>query len=220
LASPARRKKIHFSFEQRLLIDAIIVDAAAAVPRLARENRLGWEAELSQGIEPGGRTALEKAYTVHKDRLLTLAAALTGNLSAAEDVMHDVFALLIERGWIQPDGRNLSSYLSVCVRSRSYDFHRGKRRRKRLCETGTKGSLKEAPDDPSDETARNEETEIVLRILNELPGGLRETVALRIWGGLTFDKIAALQGVAKSTAHTRYHNALVKLKLKLGRLLP
>jgi len=52
--------------------------------------------------------------------------------------------------------------------------------------------------------------------LRELPEETREVVVARIWGGLSFEEIAELVGVASSTAHRRYNSALKALRKRLG----
>jgi len=39
----------------------------------------------------GCKDSLRQMYETHKDHLLTLARSLTGDRSAAEDIVHDVF---------------------------------------------------------------------------------------------------------------------------------
>ena len=47
--------------------------------------------------------------------------------------------------------------------------------------------------------------------LAALEDDLRETVTAHLWGGLTFDQIAALTGTSASTAHRRYQQGLERL---------
>jgi RNA polymerase sigma factor (sigma-70 family) len=49
-----------------------------------------------------------------------------------------------------------------------------------------------------------------------LPPEEREVVVAHLWGGLTFEQIAAITGVSSSTAHRRYQTALVALRERLG----
>jgi RNA polymerase sigma-70 factor (ECF subfamily) len=49
-----------------------------------------------------------------------------------------------------------------------------------------------------------------------LPPDEREVVVAHLWGGLTFEQIAAITGVSSSTAHRRYQAALAALRERLG----
>ena len=50
--------------------------------------------------------------------------------------------------------------------------------------------------------------------LQELPIELRETIVLRLWGGLSFEQIAELIGKSTSTTHRRYVAGLLALRKK------
>jgi RNA polymerase sigma-70 factor (ECF subfamily) len=55
------------------------------------------------------------------------------------------------------------------------------------------------------------------RSLAELEPDCREVIVARIWGGLTFEQIAALQGCSLTTAHRRYQAGLSQLHERLER---
>lgn len=159
------------------------------------------------------RKSFEKAYVAHKDRLLTLAVALTGDRGAAEDIVHDVFASLIEQPRRLSRSRNLPAFLSVCTRNRAFDWLRARKRRGRL---EVAAATHTRQDNPSEQAAQKEEGEILLGMVSSLPGDLREVLALRIWGGLGFREIARVQSTTKSTAHARYRQALGNIRTQLS----
>jgi len=64
------------------------------------------------------------------------------------------------------------------------------------------------PDEPM-------ELEELAAALESLPDEIRETVVVRIWGGLNFEQIAALAGCSTSTAHRRYEAGLIALRERL-----
>ena len=55
------------------------------------------------------------------------------------------------------------------------------------------------------------------RYLAELDHETREVIVARLWGGLTFDQIARLQGCSLTTAHRRYRDGLSRLHERLER---
>src|SRR5262249_25672525 len=55
----------------------------------------------------------------------------------------------------------------------------------------------------------------VTRRLAELPLELREVIVARLWGGLTFEAVAALAGCSVPTAHRRYQAGLAQLRERL-----
>jgi RNA polymerase sigma factor (sigma-70 family) len=167
---------------------------------------------LQDKLRAGDRATLERVYREHKDRLLTLAAALTGDRQAAEDVVHDVFQQVIKDGAHLRENRNLHAYLSVCTRNRAIDVVR-RRRTRRLAGAEAGSQLK--VDDPVEQATETEETVAVLRAVNELPPEQREAISLHVWGDLPFEEIGRLQGISKGAAYARYRKALEILRTKL-----
>ena len=174
---------------------------------------------------PGGRQrdpwddrkAFEEAYTAHKDRLLTLAAALTGDRSTAEDVVHDVFASLIKEPKRLRDNPRLPAFLAVCVRNRAFDLHRRNSRQKLHIEMRAAQEAEAAGHNPEEQPAWSEERDALLGLVPQLPDNLRELLCLRVGGDLTFQQIAAVQGTTRSTAHARYRQALAELRTRQAR---
>lgn len=164
--------------------------------------------------KPAWRIAFDDAYATHKERLLTLATAITGDRCAAEDVMHDVFATLLKETWRLGDGASVLPLLVVSVRNGALDLLRRRTRRQtRELEHAERSASPAA--DPSLHSAQAEEVERLLLQISRLPDDLKETLSLRAWGGLTFEEIAEMQKVTKSTAHTRFNQALDRLRRDL-----
>ncbi len=53
------------------------------------------------------------------------------------------------------------------------------------------------------------------RLLDELEADSREIIIARLWGGLTFDEAARLQGCSLTTAYRRYQAGLARLHERL-----
>lgn len=158
---------------------------------------------------------LEEAYRDHRDRLVTFAAAFLGDKALAEDVVHDVFAMLAKEPERMASIANPGHYLTVCARNGALAVLRRKKRR---------GGIPPAADDQSPPTAdpaqmasRTEENGTLLRLVASLPDDLRAVLTLRIWGELSFKEIAEMGGVSKGTAHGRYVQALERLRHALAR---
>jgi len=52
----------------------------------------------------------------------------------------------------------------------------------------------------------------VIEALDHLEAGDREIIAMRVWGGLTFEEIAAALSISVSSAHRQYGRSLEKLR--------
>ncbi len=122
-----------------------------------------------------------------------------------EDVVQEAFLQLMREPAVPP---NVVAWLFRVVRNRAISATRSQVRRQRhearAAET-TEPWFTGNPDDTLDAAA-------VTEALAALPPELRETIVLRLWGGLTLEQIAELTQVSTSTAHRRYVAGLTALR--------
>jgi RNA polymerase sigma-70 factor (ECF subfamily) len=129
--------------------------------------------------------------------------------SAPEDVVQDAFLKLV-RQRKPPD--NLVPWLYRVVRNGALSAARSERRRQRH-ET-TAAARAPAWFVPSD--AAGLDAEAAAEALQALPVEQREVIVAHLWGGLTFEQIAAVAGSSSSTAHRWYVAGLSALRERLG----
>lgn len=162
----------------------------------------------------GNREGLRRVYGKYRDDLLILAIALLNDVSAAEDVVHDVFVSFVE----SLEGFNLSGslrgYLRTCLVNRVRNIWRGQHREQVKLEK-SEGMRPDAAD-PRDSIICNEELQQVSKALGKLAGEQREVIVLRLREGMRMSAIARLQGVSVNTARSRYRNGLSKLRSIIG----
>lgn len=168
---------------------------------------------LIQALRGGSREAMRLLYDRHKDGLFTLARGLLGEAGAAEDLVHDVFVSFVESIEKYRINGNLRGYLATCVANRARDRIRAATRRAGKAADPTPGEL--SCPAPEVEVIRREEAKRLRQALTELPYEQREVLLLHLQAGLTFRKIADLQGVSLSTAQGRYRYGLEKLRSML-----
>ncbi len=168
------------------------------------------EEQLIRNLRAGNREALRLLYESHKDRLFTLAYGLLGDASGAEDAVHDVFLSFIESLHKYHVNGGLGAYLAASVANRARDRLRAvKRRAAQAAEVESGGELR---DPPEAQAILQEQTHRLEPALAQLPYEQREAVLLHLQSDLTFQKIAALQGVSLRTAQGRYRYGLEKLR--------
>jgi RNA polymerase sigma factor (sigma-70 family) len=127
-----------------------------------------------------------------------------------DDVVQTAF-LKLARQRIDPD--NPLAWLFKVVRTASLAAARAARRRHKH-----EGQLAESrpdwflpPDDPTGMDAR-----AAAQALSGLPAEMREITVMHLWGGLTFEEIAAAVGGSASTCYRRYAAGLNLLREKLS----
>jgi RNA polymerase sigma-70 factor (sigma-E family) len=152
-------------------------------------------------------------YAAHYRSLVRLAAFLTGDVGAAEEVVQDAFTAL-HGSWSRlrnPD--NAPAYLRQAVvnRSRSTLRHR----------TVVERHPPEPPQDaPSAETGALGalERERLLAALRTLPARQREALVLRYYGGLSEAEIATAMGVSRGSVKTHTSRGITALRTMLERV--
>jgi RNA polymerase sigma-70 factor (ECF subfamily) len=181
---------------------------------MMEDKRLIWQCRR------GSRDALRQIYEKYHVDLLKLAVVLTGEASAAQDVVHDVFVKFAQsvRG-LSLTG-SLKGYLVVSTANRVRDYRQDRQRRS---EQGLeKAAAVSASTRPPEQWAiLSEQLERLSRAMAQLPYEQREAVALHVQAGLTFRGIARRQNTSISTAQGRYRYGIEKLRSLLnGELSP
>lgn len=163
----------------------------------------------------GHRDCLQVIYEKYKDDLVTLAAALLTNVSAAEDVVHDVFVSFIESAEKFRLTGSLKSYLATCVANNARNRNKTGRRH-------AGSALNEAVPAVADSSGPEysaifgEEWRRLSGALGQLPYEQREVLLLHIYSGMRFRAIAKQQNVSINTVQGRYRYALEKLRSMLN----
>jgi RNA polymerase sigma-70 factor (ECF subfamily) len=138
-------------------------------------------------------------------RALTLYARQWSD--SPEDVVQDAFVSLARQRSLP---NRVAPWLYRVVRNAAIAATRGSlRRRRREEKAATDGVCFASTDDRIDAADAS-------RLLAELDGEAREVIVARIWGGLTLEEVARLQGCSLTTAHRRYQAGLARLQERLG----
>ena len=129
--------------------------------------------------------------------------------AAAEDVVQEAFVKLAGQ---HPPPAQAVPWLYKVVRNGALTAARAERRRRQHeSRAAARAPTWFAPDDGAGLDA-----EAAAAALRSLPAEQREALVARLWGGLTFEQIAALAGLSASAAHRHYHAGLAALRERLG----
>jgi RNA polymerase sigma-70 factor (ECF subfamily) len=159
----------------------------------------------------GSTDAFRRIYEKYESDLLTLAANLLADTTAAEDVVQDVFISFVQSVETFRLRGSLKGYLATCVANRSRDLLRKRNRRRAVAVNGAQQSVSDAAG-PVQMVINSEQLQRLSHAMTELPYEQREAVVLHLHGGLKFRKIAGLQNVSIKTAQSRYRYGLDKLR--------
>ena len=166
-------------------------------------------------LKSGSKDALRRIYEKHRCYLLTVAANLLDDPSAAEDVVQDAFVSFIKTARKFQLTGSIRGFLTTCVANRARDYIRRDKRRPAM-------PLDDAAP-PVDDSAvpvrlveRTEQLIKAQKALTELPYEQREAIVMRLHAGMRFRRIAHMQNVSTKTAQSRYKYGLDKLRSKLN----
>ncbi len=166
---------------------------------------------LVRKIKSGDVAALERIYEKYKNGLLAVAISLMNDITAAEDVVHDVFVNLAQSAAKPYRIKNLKRYLMTSVANRVRSQQRYKQSHQTV---GLDNS-----DLPSRNLSRperwlilNEELKLLERALAQIPYEQREVITLYMQGDMSLRKIARFQNESANTVAGRYRYGLNKLR--------
>ena len=159
---------------------------------------------------------LEETYQREKPRLLARLRAAGRTLEEAEDLVHDVYAEVMEHLPLLPGIRNLPAWVNSLVTRRLIDAWRHERVRTASGETDmAEETLREIISavglDPLDGFVRESLMEALNAALRALPAAQRRVVEAQVFGGMTFREIAEATGESINTLTARKRYALRNL---------
>jgi len=178
-------------------------------------------AETLQALVRQETPALEEFFEAYFDRLYGYVRRLVQHEQLAEDLTQDIFLHLQQAFPKYDPERELRPWVFTIATNKIRDFWRSRRHRDTQVEKSVelgedfRLDLPSEADGPAAELARGEVAESVRRAVDELPEGLRVTVVLRIFEGLSFEAIGEIVERNEVAVRKRYSRALETLRQSL-----
>lgn len=139
----------------------------------------------------------EHLYRTEHEPMVRLAFLMTGSRDAADDIVHEAFARLLDRD-VEPD--NPGGYLRRIVVNLARDHHR-RAARLRVPRRTSAADVVLPP--AVDET---------WAAVQRLPAAQRTAVVLRYYADLPYAEIAAAMGCPTGTAKSHVHRGIARLR--------
>ena len=175
-----------------------------------------WERDLRARLMAGDAPALAEAYEQFSPMVYGLAARVTGDRAAAEDVTQEVFLHLWERPWtFDPDRGRLRAFLATMAHHRSIDLLRRAQVRDRHAARAAAGRDPAPPPNPEEAAIAAAVAKRVRVAVDDLPAPQRTAVLLAYYEGRTFRQVARLTGVPEGTAKSRLRLGLRRIADRL-----
>ena len=162
-------------------------------------------------LKYGSVDALRRIYEKYRLYLLKISAALLNDVTAAEDVVHDVFVRFATSADTLKVTGSLKAYLRICVVNAARNHSRAQLVRSSVTLDDV-GEIAADSNSPDQWIILNEQSMQISNALASIPFEQRETIVLHLHGGAKFREIAASQNVPVKTIQSRYRYGLEKLR--------
>jgi RNA polymerase sigma-70 factor (ECF subfamily) len=178
-------------------------------PMLSANNTRSDALLLSSAIA-GDELALRELMRRHTAPLRARALHLLDDPHLADEVVQDVFLVMIRRGGEFRRDSSVGTWLYVIATNRSLNVRRRLTRRAVRHAPPVDAEFADSGPTPHDAAEARDRSERVARAMAALPRRLREVATLR-FAGHSYPEIAELQGCSRGTVAGYLHRALKRI---------
>jgi RNA polymerase sigma-70 factor (ECF subfamily) len=147
--------------------------------------------------------------------LVRVAYRIAGSEEAAEDIVQDAFARLVEKQIPFPSQDDAKFWLIRVVKNGALNYAKRKGREVRAYERWWRGERESSA--PADESIIKDESAAELRRgLESLPEGLKAVLVLKEYAGLSYKEIGRVLGISEGNVKVRAFRAREALGARLG----
>lgn len=167
---------------------------------------------LLVSVGRGDCDALQQVYQLTSGRLFALCLRVTGNRSAAEDVLQEAFIKIWNRApAFDPELKTSWSWLSTITRNSAIDWYRAHHRRQFVGDYAI-SSIEDEAEPVLDRIIREERENRAAALLQDLPPEQRDEIQSIFYMGLTYSELAAREGVPVATLKSRIRRAVLAVR--------
>jgi len=163
-----------------------------------------------RAVREGDLPQLGVLFERHAGSLFDFLSRMTGNRSAAEDMVQDVFVRMLKyRATYRDDGR-FETWMFRIARNARADYFRVRAAAEHVSDEGL-----DAPSDgpgPARLLEQEQEAALLRRALLSLREDRRELIVLTRYRGMKHEAIAELLGIEVGTVKVRIHRAIKELR--------
>jgi len=174
---------------------------------------------LMQRYRDGDAAAFDSLYERHRGPLYRFVVRQCPERGLADDLFQDVWIGLVEaRASYRPEG-HFRTWLFTLARNRIVDhFRRADHPAAPVImdEEELPQAVANRADEPHTRAESNAQLASIVRLLEDMPAGQRETFLLYEEGGLPIEEIARCTGVTFEAAKSRLRYAVAKLRAGLA----
>jgi len=158
----------------------------------------------------GDETSWRFLFRLHYQPLVRMAFCITGSMDAAHDMAQESFVRLLRVNIPHREG-SFKAYLSTIA----YRLALKERKRESARQSLESADVVDGGPSPVDEAIRDQTERVIFRVMQSLPVEQREIIALRFFGGHSYEEIARIAGVPIGTVKSRIFTAVRNCREKL-----
>lgn len=162
----------------------------------------------------GDRSAFDSLFEKYQDYVYNIVYGIIGKSDEAHDVAQEVFVQVYRSLASFRRGSRFATWLYRIAVNRAVDAARASRNWRWLPLNETLRATPDPADSPTRTVERNEEHDIVQRVLQEVPVQHRDVLVLRYFQDLSVEEIAEVLGCSVTAAKVRLHRARQHFKEK------
>lgn len=167
------------------------------------------DSELVQRCKAGDVGAYEDLYKLHGQKLFALCYRMTGSREDAEDILQEIFVILVKKIGSYRGDAKFSTWLHRIAVNASLDFMRKNKR-------NTEVINDEMPQFYDALSARRmEQGQSIKKALMALPPGYRAVVVLHDIQGFKHKEIAQMRGTSEGAVKSQLFKARRKMRTML-----
>jgi RNA polymerase sigma-70 factor (ECF subfamily) len=170
------------------------------------------DATLVDRAREGDRMAFGQLYARYA-RMVHGVLMARVPLSEVDDLVQDVFMLVLRRLSTLRDSARFGAWLAAISRNRANDYHRQAVAAVELTEELSQNELEHGVTSQMSEA----EGRSILAAIRSLPDAYKETLILRLVEGMSGPEIAARTGLTPGSVRVNLHRGMQQLRQKLGR---
>jgi RNA polymerase sigma-70 factor (ECF subfamily) len=178
---------------------------------------------LMRGFVRGDRAVVEQIIRLYGDSLFGYLVKMSGDRETAEDYFQETIGRVCEKA-TSFRGGNLRAWIFRIATNVAMDGFRKEKKRAMLglnqiqdCDGANEVAVADSKDisSPSEDAQRQEQKEMVQRIIEELPAGQRTILVLNYYQQLSYSEVAEVMNCTTGTVKTQMYRALRKIADKL-----
>jgi RNA polymerase sigma factor (sigma-70 family) len=173
-----------------------------------------WDKEVCERLVAGDETALGELYDEYSPVVYGLAARVTRDWAAAEDITQEVFVRVWEHPQaFDPARGTWRGWLATMTHRRAVDWVRRSAVRHRRA-ADAPAPQPPAPD-PEEVAVADTVAKSVQAAVDDLPAAQRDAILLAYFDGKTYRQVAETLGIPEGTAKSRLWLGLRRLAVRL-----